>query len=1146
MSVRNLLAASAFIVSASTSFASPVRLSLAWTASTGTFLETPSTLVDLAGDGSRQVVTAGREELIALNSNGSPRWRWHTPARFMTYPAAYERKGKPALIFVSDNGGQLTCVDGSGSVVWKRNFKAGSSWSSAVVCDLNHDGHRQVIQSDDSGIVHAFDALSGRPIWDSPVTGSPASPAVGIVSDADHDQIAVSTNSGLLYLLDYKGKALWKRKVSASCDTWQTSAPVIFTASDGKSRIVVGASDGRISCFDGAGKPLWVKKTKGYIASSISVGDMDHRGRADVFAISGTGMIYRLDEGGKELWHIDMQGRTIGAGALIDLKNSGSLDYVISTQSGHLMAFNRDAGLDFDYQFSNRTINMTPTFGHVVPSATGLNMVITGGESGKIFCFNTSTPLNLPASARCWTAYRGDAAKSGSWNSLLDASSPIVKRPASPVTSQWMKAQVAGSGMRLTGSVSRLAIGDPCVFKVEAPSRFVPPLHASAICVLPDGAKQAVMTPLYGLDGEVKLPVDLLQPGEYGLHYSLNDDTGKFICEGSSGFRISAPFVVDRAIVQQALTALTEVGSKCAPTLPLTSKALRSLAIKLAQQATEVDPLQRAGLSAQSPVVQQTIDLVAAARRSFRIASASLAASSVGRGTSVLAFQSSQWQSGEIARQTPNRAEAALAIARRVTPERHDGVSIKLFNITDRELQLRIVPDAIPNGPTISLLRSVAVPTKQGGMAWDAFTPLDDTSTITIPALETREIWVDAAFKGVSPGDYNLKLHCLALNGAGVLEGPHNALDIAAPQTQVTVSYHVIPYMPSPPGSFRLTCWANYGPGDIADLLDHGNTVFTVPYGDVVYSPTGDLIGFDYTKLDILLDQMRGQDVVLLISGKPAIKAPEGSEQYQKELKICMNDLTLHLDRVGIDQKHFALYPYDEPGGNGWQSVNGLVDFASRVKSVSPSVQIYVDGGADLDMIKKMAPFVDVWCPPIGMPAEQSPEMDLLRNAAKTLWTYECGYGYTSAMDANLKDTNIVAEYGISALFALRWKAEGIGFWCYNIGADPWQRQSNDYQLVYPGKNHPVTSRRWEAVRQSMEDARTLIALKALEKTTSSIAVREKIHALIFEALPLLGDRSHKEVLAGLGRSAFSYSMNDATLASFRKQMFDCVEAACK
>ena len=88
----------------------------------------------------------------------------------------------------------------------------------------------------------------------------------------------------------------------------------------------------------GARSLLWARATRGPIASTLSAGDMDRDGHADIFAITQTGVIYRYDETGREIWNIDMQGRTIGAGALIDLQNDGQLDYVLCTQSGRMLA----------------------------------------------------------------------------------------------------------------------------------------------------------------------------------------------------------------------------------------------------------------------------------------------------------------------------------------------------------------------------------------------------------------------------------------------------------------------------------------------------------------------------------------------------------------------------------------------------------------------------------------------------------------------------------------------------------------------------------------------------------------------------------------------------------------------------------------
>jgi outer membrane protein assembly factor BamB len=1130
--------------------AAQLTLPLRWTVNTNTFLESAPTLADIDGGGHCEIFIAGREEMIALDSNGQTRWRWRTKARYMTYPAVLARKGRPALIYAADNGGLLTCLDGRGSVVWQTQLKTGSTWSSAVVCDLNHDGSFEVIQTDESGAVWIFDALTGRVLRQVRVEGSPVSPAVGDVDGDGKDEIAVATNAGKLALFSATGARRWERTVSAASETWGTSAPIIFRASNGRARIAVGASDGRVNCFDGAGRLLWSRRTRGYVASSLSVGDMDHDGRADVFAITGTGVIYRFDEDGRELWKIDMQGRTIAAGALIDLQNDGRLDFVTSTQSGRMMIFNDRGEMIYDHQFANRTINMTPAFGHVIPQSSGLEMVLTGGESGRVFCFSTPAAVDAPASARPWIAYRGNNGKTGAWDGLRPADKDLRRNTArrDRRATEAENAPLPASSARMLpkdAAWNRLVTGDPITFAISAPDAKHLPLKAAAVCVRPDGSRQAVMTPIYGAQGELPLSIDILQPGSYTFAWSVADATGRRLAAGRRSLFLE-PFANDRALVKRALGALATAADRTAPILPLTANALRREAILLEHEACALEPQQKAISGAESPILGRTAALDRTARRAIALASAANAAKALGPGTSLIAFETTLWESGGIAAQTPAQAVNPLRIARRTVPGAHEPVSIKLFNVTDRDLQVRVLTETTAGGPLAVPFRSLAVPTAQGGTAWDPLTELDDTSVISIPSFATREVWLDTRFDGVKPGAYTVKVRFQALNGAGVLDGPTNAQDMPAPETVADIRYRVLPFVMAPSGAFRMCCWASYGPAEIADLLDHGNNVFTVPQGEPKYDANGRLTGFDYTRMDNILKALRGHDVIALVQGMPGLKAAEDSPQYAADLKTYLDDLTAHMAALGLDTDHFALYPYDEPGGNGWKSVNALAEFGRQVKAVNPQIKLYMDGGGELPMFQKVAPYIDIWCPGIGMPAERSPEMDLIRSTRKALWTYECGYGYTNAMGANLKDTNIVAEYRVAALFALRWGATGIGFWSYNIGPNPWQRVAVDYPIVYPGKTKPVTSRRWEAVRQGIEDARMLIALQESEAATTNPALRQRVRNLFSVALPALLDRSHQEVLVGLGRSALTLSQNDATLAAFRREMLDCIEAVCR
>jgi hypothetical protein len=172
--------------------------------------------------------------------------------------------------------------------------------------------------------------------------------------------------------------------------------------------------------------------------------------------------------------------------------------------------------------------------------------------------------------------------------------------------------------------------------------------------------------------------------------------------------------------------------------------------------------------------------------------------------------------------------------------------------------------------------------------------------------------------------------------------------------------------------------------------------------------------------------------------------------------------------------------------------------------------------------------------------------MKVVRASGKTLWSYDCGYAYARPIGPNIKDINIVGQFRTAALFALRHGATGIGFWSYNIGDDLWGRTGMEYPLVYPGRTRPVTSRRWEAVREGIEDCRILTALQrrlnAAGGAKPSDEARARIRSLLEVRLPKLVDQSFGEMSLGLARDVLDASANDSTISTFREAMMDCVE----
>ncbi len=1114
-------------VPGSSTRAGDLDLPLLWTTNLKTFTESGPTVADLDGDGLAEVLVAGREEIIALGGNGEVRWRWRTRGRYTTYPAVLPREGQSSLIYAADGSKLFTCLDGTGKPVWQAELDATVSWSAPAVCDLEADGTPEVVQVDESGSVWAFEALTGKVVWKTPVRGMPASPAVGDLDGDGDAEVVVVTGKGLAVSLNADGTLRWEREIGGISPTWATSAPVIFTGSDGRGRVVAASNAGQVFCFDAKGEILWRRPTRGPVASTISVGDLDVDGQADVLLITQLGVIYRFTEKGALLWDIDMQGRSLAAGSIIDINGDHHLEYVLCTQNGHLMALNRDGESIFDRQFDNRTINVTPAFGDVTSDSPGLEMLITGGESGKTFCFGTKAPT---AGLAQWTAYRGNEQKTAAWFGLS------ANKDARMVPANLAWDQV------LTGEDIR--------FVITLPWPHEAPLTATAVCVRPDGARLVATSRVLGRTGQLHMPLNAFVGGTYRFSWTLKDPDDREMLSGTRQIDLE-PFANDRALAANAITALRASANSVDPVLSSSAAGLRREAKRLDENAAELGSLQKAVPASDkvelAAILERTQSLTARAKRALGVAKVVEGALTLGAGTSVIVFEGTRWESRGVDRQLPVQATNSLKITRRVVPGEHEPIALGLFNVMDRDLQVRVLVDVPADGPTATPHRSVSVVTSLGETSWDPLPELDESAVMTVSSLASRELWLDVDAGGVQPGQHTVKVRLQALNGAGVIEGPRSPQAVPPPEAAVEIALDVLPFEMAPSEAFHLCAWASLDGPSIEDLLAHGGNVFIGPHASVQYDDQGTLTGFDYTAHDAFVAQFSGNKVFLLLSGIPGLRDEFGSAAYARDLEIYLEDLVRHMASNGFDTNGFALCPTDEPGGHGWDAVNRFVEFGKMVRAASPNVMIYVNGGGEEPMFQAMAPYVDIWCPGVMQLAEDSPEMDIMRSTGKMLWSYDCGYGYARPTGSNTKNINIVGQFRTAALFAYRQKAVGMGYWCYNIGADIWGRTRQEYSLVYKGRTRPVISRRWEAVREGIEDFRIVSALRRRLEATDGARladdVRARVKNLLETRLPEMIDKSFIEVSLGLGRSVLDASNNDGTIDAFRKEMMDCVQA---
>jgi hypothetical protein len=665
----------------------------------------------------------------------------------------------------------------------------------------------------------------------------------------------------------------------------------------------------------------------------------------------------------------------------------------------------------------------------------------------------------------------------------------------------------------------------------------------------PDGAKTSAFANIQGKEGQLLLPVDFILPGSYTFKWSLTDSEGKELLSSSHEITLQA-FENDRALAKHSIDALNTAAGKVEYILPQSADALRKEAFELQSAANAISVQQEMVPVSEAVSVQATIKntsrLNEQAKRAVLISEVVSKAANLGPGTSLVAFEGNKWDNRNVDQQLPLLVENPVLLNHTAVPGEHQPVPLVLFNVTDHLLNVRVLIENQDNTIIATALHSVSTPTSMGEESWDALPQIDESGVISIPSLSSREVWLDIEIGDTESGKHDIEVTLQALNGAGVLDAPANPHEVQAPETKVKIMLDVLPFKMASSADFRLCTWSPSSGQEVDGLLAHGNNVFLLAQPKWSYNTKNELTGFDYAETDKILGQLARGEVFFLVSGLPGIKEEFASEGYKKQFGIYLKDLVTHLAGYGIGTDRFALYPIDEPGGSGWKAVSKVVQFGEMAHSVNPDIMLYQDGGGELPMFEAMSKYLDVWCPPFDWLADKSPEMNVMRTTGKALWSYNCSYSSSRPVGPNIKNINLIYEYRSAALLAMRNGASGIGYWCYNsVSENPWSRIKLEYNLVYPGTIKSITSRRWEAVREGIEDYRILAAIKGYLKSEMNLdgKVRKSIEHLFNISLPNLVDPGYQAMKLGQPREVFDLVCNDSKMADFRNEMMTCIQS---
>lgn len=1100
-----------------------------WVADCNMVMQGAPIAADLDGDGNAEFLTAAYQAIIAVDGTGRELWRFATKWRYMTCPAVLERPGEPALIYAVDmanNPATFSCIDGAGKAVWQTEM-AQVFWASPALADVNGDGRIEVIQGDSAGVVHVYDALTGGILWERQIDGECASPAVGDLDGDGSQEIVITTTTGRLYVLSARGEIVNERVLGGTIFDpvgeyagYRICSPVIFANSKGQVCIAASVQEPgsrRFLCLDANGCVMWEHTTEGGVASTVSVADFEGDGRADLFAVTQAGRLYRWDEDGRVLWDIDTQGFSYAPGAIVDVDGDGALEYVLCTELGTILVFNQAGEIVCNHQLdSRRAHRTTPAFGRV---AKGLAFAVTGSDSGRMYCFG----VPAPAGARVeWHAFRGDSRATGAWFGLASAQQARMV----PENLVW----------------DRVLTDDEVTFRVTNPRPAETPLQAEAAVVAPDGSRHAALGVVVGGSGVLKMPVAITAPGTYRFEWAVKDSSGARLTNGSRDLTIT-PYANDQALVRRAVLALGEAIGE-APVARL-GRGLRALLYRelqaMDQEAIDLASLQEA-VPGSAPafaerVAARTSALTTRAKRASALAKIAPQVLAGAPGFPLVVFEGRTWENRDVDKELPKEVSIPLRIRRRCVTGEHEPVSIKLLNVT---LDAAMVQTRVGTGSdtlvvTPHEVKPVPTNPDQDTIAWDPIVPLRSGDSVKIPSYETREVWLDIDATGATAGEHHVDVD----------------FRVGTAETRVEITLDVLPFEMAGFDSMRLCTWASYSEYAVADLLAHGNTVFITGVPPATAVPGGGTprVEVDLTALDGFVAPLVGHDVFLLLTGVPSVGVDMEDDAFVRRLADYLEQVMSHLAAKGIPEEHVALYTWDEVGGNGWDAVRRYVAFGRKALKARPGVRIYVNGGGDLPMFRELAEIAGIWSPAFFMLDDRTPVMDFLRSTKAMMWSYNCAYMYARPLGWNTKAMNVVGEFRMQAVFAAHYGATGIGYWCYNHGPSMWNTIHPEYPIVYhTTPDAPITSsRRWEAVRESVEDARILVALRGkLADGSVGEAAKAKIRHLLDVTLPRMAEKSLAEMDLGVARYVLDDTNDDEMVAAFRRELLDCVALVSK
>lgn len=1052
--------------------------------------------------------------LVAFSPKGERLWEISLPGPLTSAPALADVTGDAQVeIVVCDGVGGIHLADSGGRLLWSsKTHSPVRAESHPAIQDLDGDGSMEILVGDVGGALHCFNSR-GELRWIFTAEGEQVGPVlIEDLYDREGKEIVCSSHNGHIYTLGARGELLWDLHHPKEC--LPGSLPILADVeSDGIPELYIGGGLNHFLRLDPRKPEMDLDMNVHlHVNSAILAADIDRDGKDEVVFGNKGGKVFCYGETGLE-WTREFPRTSMSSAPLaIDLDGDPGLEL--------LFCFHGITALDSD----GNVLGEFPGPDHAGNPLAGdfdgdgnLDVLLSGygmNASSGLSCYRWNVPRR-PSQGE-WIALAGKRDHSG----RPEGSKTYAPLPTPGMPEVSMRAaHTPLADLQLRSGRNRLG------YRIENPEGrdltfLVEVLH-------PDGTVDRYANPIQGRSVQTSVSFVAGRPGTYQATARLFDLISRTSSKGTVRTCDFQGLHGDSTHLEELLEQISqriEAWEKANPTCAAAfEKRLNALA------------LQRKGLVAAGAdkVPDPEIEMARLLSEAERLRAQAKAGAVLAATGGFAAWSACPWAFFNPTETVPGPEDGLEPIRVSLLGGEYNSQAINLTNLTGGDLSVR-ARVAGPMGATpaaltghIALRRAVMVPGLRGERVADALPKLDQASILQIPPLESAQLWITLDAVGLEPGTHHAILHL-------------ETIEALPTRRSVPIEVEVLSLARPHPSPMKFCVWSadpEMPEESLQDLIAHGVNVFFGTCPKASCNAEGALVGdLDFSAHDRSVKRLAQHGILMFLSpqghlaGQPFLSAP-----WKKAFVAYLRAWTARLKELGVSYDGFALYPYDEPSTPYSTHTLHLAEVAKLIREADPNIHIYTDPtcGTDERSLELLKGLIDIWCPSSDLLARFGETLvPFAKEVGKEVWFYDAR--------GRAQTLSPLGIYHWRFWYAWNLGLTGAGWWTYGSGDDLWDgRDTIDdfYYHVYDSDGEVVTSKRWEAAREGIQDYERLFLLREeIVRAATSGASAEalsKAKALLRDAplemeaaLHSLGDRVRLNVDAVRAEREVSERLN--------------------